>query len=535
MQQANDAPPTCGEALIQLLERYGVDTVFGIPGAHTLELYRGLAHSGIRHVQARHEQGAGFMADGYARISGRPGVCVLISGPGVTNAATPMGQAYADSIPMLVISSCTPSASLGKGWGCLHEITDQRAVTAPLTSLSATALAPSDLPELLGQAFAGFAAARPRPAHITVPTDVLAQPAPGAWAPRTLPARPQPDQGAVQAAAALLALAQRPLLIVGGGAGGDLAALAERLGAAVVTSNAGKGLVPSAHPLCVGASSWRRPTQRYIAQADVVLAIGTELSETDSYIDRLPLDGQLIRIDIDIRKLNDRYPCAVGICADAAATVAALLAALPAAPADRVAAVCAEVAAVRAEVAGKLSPTERQHLRVLEVLRAALPADALIIGDMTQLVYTATFALPTELPHRWHYAAGYCTLGCALPMAIGARLAAPTTPVVALAGDAGFLFTLQELATAAELGLSLPIILWNNTGLGQIRAGMDARGIPHVGVTPHNPDFLKLAEAFGCRSARPASAADLADAIAAALAAPVPTLIEVREGDAWLI
>ena len=161
-------PVTCGESLIALLESYGVDTVFGIPGVHTLDLYRGLADSSIRHVQARNEQGAGFMADGYARLSGKPGVCILISGPGVTNACTPMGQSFADSIPVLVISSTTASYSLGKGWGCLHEVTDLESVTRPLTALSATAGSAADLEGLIGQAFSIFAAERPRPVHIAV-------------------------------------------------------------------------------------------------------------------------------------------------------------------------------------------------------------------------------------------------------------------------------------------------------------------------------------------------------------------------------
>ena len=156
------AQMTCGEALIQLLERYGVDTVFGIPGEHTLELYRGIRNGNVRHVLARNEQGAGFMADGYGRSTGRPGVCT-ITGPGVTNAATPMGQAYADSIPLLVISSANASETLGKGWGCLHEISDQRAVTAPLTAFSAMIRTPEDLPELIAQAFTVFRSARPRP------------------------------------------------------------------------------------------------------------------------------------------------------------------------------------------------------------------------------------------------------------------------------------------------------------------------------------------------------------------------------------
>ena len=203
---------SCGEALISLLESYDVDTVFGIPGVHTLDLYRGLAHSNIRHVQARNEQGAGFMADGYARLGGKPGVCVLISGPGVTNACTPMGQSFADSIPVLVISSTTASYSLGKGWGCLHEVTDLEAVTRPLTALSATAGSPDDLEELIGQAFSIFASERPRPVHIAIPIDVLAQPVSTTWQRRVVPAPPAPAGSAIREAAALLHQAERPLI-----------------------------------------------------------------------------------------------------------------------------------------------------------------------------------------------------------------------------------------------------------------------------------------------------------------------------------
>ena len=303
-----------------LLERYGVDTVFGIPGAHTLDMYRGIASSNIRHVLARHEQGAGFMADGYARASGRPGVCTLITGPGVTNAATALGQSFADSIPMLMLSSANATHTLAKGWGCMHEITDQQAVTAPLTAFSATALSPDDLPELIGQAFSRFATARPRPVHIAVPIDVLAAATDGEWSTRAGPARPSPAPEAIVAAAALLAHSERPVLYAGGGAveaAGPLTELAEWLNAAVLSSNAGKGIVPDSHALSIGAGISRGPARDYIGRADVVLAVGTELAETDSFVERLQIAGKLIRIDIDPSKINDLYPADVGIQADA--------------------------------------------------------------------------------------------------------------------------------------------------------------------------------------------------------------------------
>lgn len=239
---------TGGQALVRLLANYQVDTVFGIPGVHTLELYRGLPGSGIRHVLTRHEQGAGFMADGYARVTGKPGVCFVITGPGVTNASTPIGQAYADSIPMLVISSVNHTASLGKGWGCLHETQDQRALTAPITAFSAVALTPEDLPELIARAYAVFDSERPRPVHISVPLDVLAAPIARDWTAEVVrrPTRGVPAIEVLAAAAAKLSAANRPMIIAGGGAlnaGAEVQQLSQRLAAPVFTSVAGKGLL----------------------------------------------------------------------------------------------------------------------------------------------------------------------------------------------------------------------------------------------------------------------------------------------------
>ena len=197
MVTVNSRQMTCGEALMHLLKDYGVEAVFGIPGEHTLELYRGIESSGVRHVLTRHEQGAGFMADGYGRVTGHPGVCTLITGPGVTNCATPLAQAYADSIPMLLISSANRSESLGKGWGCLHELSDQSAVTAPLTAFSAMVRTPEDIPELIAQAFTVFHSRRPRPVHISIPIDLLGVPVEGGWAPRAPPqSAPAPPSGA---------------------------------------------------------------------------------------------------------------------------------------------------------------------------------------------------------------------------------------------------------------------------------------------------------------------------------------------------
>ena len=529
---------SCGEATIKLLERYGVDTVFGIPGVHTLDFCRGLAGSSVRHVQARNEQGAGFMADGYARTSGKPGVALVISGPGVTNAATPLGQSYADSIPVLLISSEASGRSIGKGWGVLHEVTEQKAVTAPLTALSATARAPQDVPDLMAQAFSIFSSERPRPVHISIPIDVLAQPVSEEWVPVSAGVPAHPDGNQVELAAGLLAEAETPVIMVGGGAVGareDLIGLTEKLNAVVIASTAGKGIVPDSHPLSLGGSTVRPEVQEFIAGADVVLAVGTELAETDSFVERLPINGSLIRADIDASKINDLYPATVGIVGDAGATLAELnrsMAALgPAAArlqAERT------VSDLRRAISLNLSRSEQQHKRLLQTLRATSPEDTIFAGDICQLVYTGAFAMPVELPRLWHYPAGFCTLGCGLPNGIGAKLALPDRPVVVLAGDGGFMFTGQELVCAAELNLSLPVILWENGGLKQIQDDMNARQIPLVGVEGMNPEFRTLAEACHCKSSCPDSLDAFADAVAAAFEENVPTIIVVTEDQPWL-
>ena len=309
---------TCGQATIELLAKYGVDTVFGIPGVHTLDFCSGLGkNSQVKHIQVRNEQGAGFMAEGYARATGKPGVALVISGPGVTNAATAVGQCYADSIPMLLLSAEAASCTIGKGWGVLHEVTEQKKTTEPLTTLSATARKPGDVPELLAQAFSIFASERPRPVHISVPIDVQSMPVAEDWQPISTPSRAFPSNDAIDSAADLLKSARRPVVMVGGGAthaATEIVELCEQLNAIVIASTAGKGIVPDDHPLSLSASTVRPEVQRFLPTADVVLAIGTEIAETDSFIERLEINGRLIRIDLDVRKMNDQYPADCRCC-----------------------------------------------------------------------------------------------------------------------------------------------------------------------------------------------------------------------------
>ncbi|HWD32881.1 MAG TPA: 5-guanidino-2-oxopentanoate decarboxylase [Pseudomonas sp.] len=529
----HNTPLTGGQALVRLLANYGVDTVFGIPGVHTLELYRGLPGSGIRHVLTRHEQGAGFMADGYARVSGKPGVCFVITGPGVTNAATAIGQAYADSIPMLVISSVNHTASLGKGWGCLHETQDQRAMTAPITAFSAVALSAEDLPELIARAYAVFDSERPRPVHISVPLDVLAAPVKRDWSNEVVrrPSRGLPASSLLEQAAAKLAAAKRPMIIAGGGAlqaADALQQLSTRLAAPLFTSVAGKGLLAPEAPLNAGASLCVEPGWTLIAEADVVLAVGTEMADTDFWRERLELNGELLRVDIDPRKFNDFYPCALALQGDARLTVGALLEHLPDIKRNSEAAI-ASVAALRQALKAGHGPLQTIHQAILERIAAELPDNAFISTDMTQLAYTGNYAFASRAPRSWLHPTGYGTLGYGVPAGIGGMFATEDRPGLVLVGDGGFLYTAQELATAVEeLDRPLVVLLWNNDALGQIRDDMLNLDIEPIGVLPRNPDFAGLGRAFGCTVAQPGSLDELQQELRAGFARNSVTLIELK-------
>jgi len=527
--------PTCGQALVALLEDYGIDTAFGIPGVHTIELYRGLDQRSLTHVLTRHEQGAGFMADGYARASGRPAACFLISGPGLTNAATPIAQAYSDSQPMVVVASTNTRREIGKGWGPFHELRNQRLIAEQFCTYAGQALSPEDIPDVVAQAFAAMESGRPRPVYIEIPRDILAEPAAGDWTPRSPAPRPAPRGDQIAEAAGLLASADRPLVMIGAGAadaGKPLKSIVERLGAAVVSSFCGKGVVPESHPNVLGAALSMPEARGFVGKADVIFAIGTELSTVDASNQTLTFEGRLIRVDVDPRKMSDRYNADVPIIADAALAATALDEALTErAVKGADAAWQSALQDVKAQFQRFGSPQSGEHRKVLEALRGALPHDAIVVGDMTQLAYTGNHFFQTERPRTWLHPASFATLGYALPTAIGAKFAVPNRPVVALSGDCGFLFTCQEMATAADRALPVVQILWNNDALGEIRDAMIGAQIAPVEVHGRNPDYLSLARAFQWRAERATSLQDLREQVVAAVVADGPTLIEVREGD----
>lgn len=499
---------TCGEFLVKQLEAWNVDTVFGIPGVHTVELYRGLPQTHIRHVTPRHEQGAGFMADGYARVTGKPGVCFIITGPGITNILTAMAQAYADSIPMLVISSVNERSRLGHGNGYLHELPNQRAMTAGVTAFSHTLLSVEELPAVLARAFAVFDGERPRPVHIELPLDIITAPAGHLTVrPRVAVTRPAPPQAAIEEAAKLLIHAKAPLLLLGGGcvnAESEVRALASALDAPTALTINAKGLLPPDHPLLIGSNHSLEPVRRIARESDVVLAIGTELGETDHDIvfdNNFRIAGQLIRIDIDAQQLMRNQTPTIAIQADANAAIKALLDLLPAREYSASSPGARRAAEVRESLFVELSGWN--HFReFFNAILEALPT-ARFVGDSTQPVYSGNHLVDLNGNRRWfNSTTGFGTLGYGLPAAIGARLADPAKPVICLIGDGGLQFTLPELASAVEAQVGIIVLLWNNQGYEEIKRYMERRDITPIGVDIFTPDFLTIARGFGCVTAR---------------------------------
>lgn len=532
----NKIQKTCGEYLVELLEAYGIDTVFGIPGVHTVELYRGLPKTQIRHITPRHEQGAGFMADGYARTTGKIAPCFIITGPGMTNIATAMGQAYADSIPMLVISAVNGRHELALGDGRLHELPSQRNLLAGVSAFSHTLLRPDELNEVMARAFAIFNSARPRPVHIELPLDVITAEAAHLRLPRiTQSSRPAPALEVIQQAATLLKQAQNPLLIFGGGAAHAAKSaqqLTEQLGALAVLTINGKGILPPAHPLSLGSTLPQPPVLDVLRTADVVLAVGTELGETDTLLfnSKPEIQGKLIRIDLDPEQLYRNAMPTLAITADAQYALEALVATLTDHPA--LTHTQAQAQTLRAELQALLTPTQTVHQRVIAQLRAVKP-ETIIVGDQNQAVYTGNLTDEPDTVHAWfNSSTGYGTLGYALPAAIGAKLAHPKHPVISLIGDGGLQFTLPELASAVEQGLALPIVVWNNHCYGEIKRYMVERHLPTIGVDIYTPDLLAIARGYGCNAVRATSLDDLKIQLTQAYQADKPTLIEIDEAQA---
>ena len=526
---------TVGEKLVDLLSDYGVDLVFGIPGTHSIELYRGLGSGKIEHISPRHEQGGGFMADGYARVSGKPGVCFVITGPGVTNLTTPLGEAYMDSVPMLVISPVNEPDPDEYNQGRLHEITNQSAVTNPLTALSATVSNANEIPDLIARAFDIFASERPGPVHINIPLQIIRQPLEANWQARTPSVPPQADDSQIASAVEQIQQARNPVLIVGGGCSRHAAAI-QKLGQSIpcpiLTTVAARGVVPASHPLSVGAQLRAPYVQELLQQSDLAIFMGTEFAQTDHWNDdlKLPTNQIWVNLNPDVGKRIDKRDASItSILADAGDTARRLCEQLPVVSKEAFEAARSICASASANHGRDLNAKERQHLAVLNEVMQGLPATATVATDMTQIAYTAVDYLTLDRPNSWLHPTGYGTLGYALPAAIGAILANRKKPALVIVGDGGIQYTIQEMTLASELGLNLVILLWNNNALLQINDDMDNAGIKAVGVRQQNPDFIALAKACGWQAQVVESLDTLAGEIEGAFAQRTPVLLRLDQ------
>ncbi len=524
-----------GAQISHMLKARGVDTIFGIPGVHNQEMYRGIEEAGLTHVLARHEQGAGFMADGYARATGRPGVCYVITGPGLTNIMTPMGQAYSDSVPMLVISSCLDETAARKGQ--LHQMKDQRAAGETVCDWSEEARTAEAAYQLIDRAIGEKLTTRHRPKNIQVPIGVLESSAP--------PPPPMPEypigieDAAVQTGWLVRRLleSRRPLFIFGGGARRSRinpVNLDEpgwiktflNTGAASFTTYAGRGIIPPDAPLHFGSYLARPESAQIIGSADLVVAVGTGLDEVDIWRHHLGHDCSLVRIDIDPQVLSDGHWADIQILADASFQLERMLRGSWGEGVETTW-TANEVATFRAKARAEVDAEYPGVLRVADALKACLPPDTMIYSDMTQFAYAAKEIWDMDRPGHWHHPYGFGTLGYALPAAIGGAVARSGQPTMAIAGDYGFQYTCNELGTAVELGLSLPIFLWDNGKLGAIEASMTSAQIAPNAVIARNPDFGLLARAYGAGYAEPATLDEMQSAVQDAFSASQPTLIRV--------
>ncbi|MET0966117.1 MAG: thiamine pyrophosphate-dependent enzyme, partial [Nakamurella sp.] len=528
VQELTGENRNAGAAVVTALRANGVDTIFGIPGTHNLELYRHLPAAGITAVTTRHEQGAGYAADGYYQVGGKPGVVITTSGPAVFNVAAAAGTAWAESRPLLIISPGLPRGTLGGDAGQLHETKDASGALDRIVAWSRRVESPDEAALAVTDAFAFFAAGRPRPVHIEVPVDVLEEPWSGnaVAAPVAIAAAPSPE--VVRRAAELMAGARQPVLICGGGARGatqQIRVLAERLGAPVITTCNGKGVLPEDHPLSVGASIRLSAAHQFIAAADVALVVGSELGDSDLWGGTVDA-AAVIRLDIDPGQMHKNRTAQLQLIADAEVGLSALIAALPAGvPAPGAA---EAVGTLRTGCAAQSESEGAAWLAVNQAVRQALPAGSTLAGDSSQVTYfgSAHF-FPVQQPGEFLYMAGFATLGYGLPAAIGAKIADPSRAVAVLLGDGALMFSVQEIVTAVEQRLPIPIVVLDNRGYAEIKDQQAQRGIAPIGVDLCVPDLPALARACGANGVDAGSAAEVAGLVTEALKADRPTLIRL--------
>ncbi len=538
-RQAEAALVTGGMAIVDALAANGVEHVFGLPGAQLYPLFDALQQRSdrIRTYGARHEQTCAYMAFGYARSTGRPGVFAVVPGPGVLNATAALCTAMGCNAPVLCLTGQVPSPFLGRGRGHLHELPDQLATLRSLVKWAARIERPEDAPELVNEAFRQMLSGRPGPVALEMCWDVMASTGYVVPLPRATPLRaPAPSPVEIEAAAKLVAAARRPMILLGSGAQGaarEVRALAEALDAPVAAFRGGRGIVAEDGEL--GASSYA--ARLLWPDTDVLIGVGSRLempymrwTGMMRVIDRPTAPPHLVRIDIDAAEMRRLVPHA-SIVADAAEGVAALLAAVRKLGPTRDAAASKSA---RARIAEAKAQARRSYEKVqpqiayLDVIREVLPRDGLVTTELSQVGFASYFGYPVLEPRTYVSEGFQGTLGFGFPTALGVKAAHPDKPVVCLTGDGGFLFAGQELATAAQEGLALVTVLFNNNAYGNVLRDQQV-GFANrlIGSSLRNPDFPAFAAAFGVEAHRVEFPQALRPVLKAALKAGRPVLIEV--------
>lgn len=519
---------TAADAIVRLIENSGERVIFGYPGGHTIPFHDALARSGkLRHVLVRHEQAAAIMADAYGRVKGRPGLCLVTAGPGATNTLSGVGEAYSDCTPLVVFACQVQSRHLGHEHGAYHEA-DIEAAFAPLTKWSATARRPEEAVRLAARALADSRRGRPRPVAVILPSDVLEQPV-NMELPIAGEAERMEPQAGLDQAIELLARAEQPVIYAGGGvtmsaAGAELVALAEHIGAPVLTSVMGKGTIPEDHRLAAGYS--RIPVAHEACRAaDVMLAVGCRFTEVSTSGWRLPVPEKLIHVDVDPTPFGQNYPPAAAVLGDARLVLGALAEGL-APHRER-----AEAAAQRLRELWEVEHARRETTPgayLIAPLRRVLPRNAIVACDVTAMALWLYAQFPVYEPNTLLSAAAYITMGWGVPAAAGAKIAAPERPVVAVTGDGGFMMSCQELATIASEGLDLTIVIVNDQCLSTIARLQDTicDGRRYA-VNLVHPDFVAFANSFGIAAERVEADTDPTEALQRGLGHEGPYLIEL--------
>ncbi len=524
---------TGGQAVVQTLFAEGVDTVFGIPGSHSLSIYDALLDTPeIRHVLVRHEQGAAFMADGYSRSTGRLGVCLTTTGPAALNTFAALATSYGDSCPVLLLCTQIPSDYIDQGKGVYHEVPDQLGMLERVTAFSARATRVAEIVPKLQEAIRCATSGRQRPVALELPVDVLDAAGEVVIPEASRPLRQAPGGDEIAKAAGLIGQSERPIIWAGGGvvssgACAELAHLAETLQAPVLTTNLGKGALPADHPLHLGNLSGQAPVRDYLKGCDLLVAVGTRFSYLGTDRWTLQLPESIIHIDIDVEMIGRNYPASLGLVGDAAATLEALTGQLSSDPPPREGRQD-EVADLKAQVQRTWQAELPVEYQLIQDIRSALPRDTILAMDATVCTNLGWQMLDIYEPRTYLYPMGGCTLGYGLPAALGAKIAHPDRPVVAICGDGGFMLTCQELATAVQYGLNVVTVVCDDGGYGILRVQQDDRFGRRSEVDLVNPDFVALAKAFGAEAVRVERLDGIKPALESALENEGPTLIEMK-------